>query len=111
MVGGGFERPKVVKVKAGEELAIPFELRTGDRIKGSIRELSEDPFSYFLLDEKNFQRYRNRGKAYYLRYDNDISSDHFDAEIPETSRWYLILSARRKRLDREIEVTLKIFRP
>ena len=110
MAGSGFERPRVVKVEAGEELAIPFELRAGDRIKGQVRELSEDPFSYFLLDEKNFHRYRDRGKAYYLRYDSDISSDHFEPEIPETSRWYLILSARRKRLDREIEVTLKIFR-
>jgi hypothetical protein len=91
----------------GQHWATRLDLEEGDEIRGTLTEVDDDEFSYIVLDESNYAAFRGGDDYEVVDEAEETSSVRVDFSVDETNRYYIVLYAYGKRIDREVEVSLR----
>ncbi len=75
-------------------------------MKGHLDETSNQPFDWYIVDEKNLVFFKKGDIRKFKPLDegHDDPAYEVDKQIPHQARWYLILDSYGKKTDREIRV-------
>jgi len=94
------------RVKSGQDEYILLNVQEGDRLKGHLDETSNQPFDWYIVDEKNLVFFKKGDIRKFKPLDegHDDPAYEVDKQIPHQARWYLILDSYGKKTDREIRV-------
>ena len=92
------------KVNGGEFRNIPLSIRQGQRLRGHLAEMDNQPFDWFISDEKNMVNFKN-GRTYKpIDEGRDAPAYRVNRKIPWQARWYLVLDMYGKQNYREVRV-------
>lgn len=96
-------------VEAGKSRYIKLDVQPGDTIIGDLLETKQSNFIYLFYDEKRRLKYMTEYAPTPLDWGYDEYKYRVDIEIPYTPRgpWYLVLDAKEKSTDLEVEAILK----
>ncbi len=97
---------ETITVEAFQKKWSEYDLEEGDVIKGLVRELGNDIFNVYFMDEESFSDYLNDNEFYYIG-GTDITSYAFNEEIKEDGTYYLVFDTNAILLDRRIKIKLK----
>ena len=93
-------------VEAYDKQWFEYELEEGDVIKGIVRELDDDFFNVYFMDEESFSDFLNDKEITYEG-DEDILSYSFNENIEEDGTYYLAFNSNAILFDRNIHVKIK----
>ena len=90
------------KVNGGEFRNIALSIKQGQRLRGHLAEMDNQPFDWFISDEKNMVNFKNGQNYKPIDEGRDAPAYRINRKIPWQARWYLILDMFGKQNYREV---------
>jgi len=79
----------------------------GDHVTGRIEETDGDEFDWYLLNEKNFVKFRRGEVPAAARFDVNVGASLVNWQVKGKGPWFLVLSLYGKKNSREVTVNLR----
>lgn len=94
------------KVGAGDSEVILLNVKQGQKVKGHLVEVDNQPFDWYIMDEKNMILLKNGEREDFISIDEgfDVPAHRVNRKIPYPARWYMILDTYGKRYSRKVRV-------
>jgi len=88
------------EVKAGENRSILLNVKQGQRVKGHLAEIENQPFDWDIADENNMILLRKGERRKFKSIDGGRDDRAYTVrrKIPWPARWYLILDMYGKKI-------------
>lgn len=93
-------------VESGTFTYLELDVRKDDRIEGLLSETDGYDFDWSIVDQGNLAAALNE-REYDVDAGNEgVSADEISWIVPDYGQWYLLLTAPRRQIVREVEVHL-----
>lgn len=94
-------------IRPGEYNRVQLNVRNGDHVTGRIEETDGDEFDWYLLNEKNFVKFRTGEDPVAARCGVNVGASLVNWQVKGTGPWFLVLSLYGKKNSREVTVNLR----
>jgi len=95
------------EIDAGGYVELPLSVTRGNLILGRLEEEDGDTFDWFILNEKNLVKFKNKEDFNWITGNEDVAADTVKWTPKSNGPYFLILSAFRKQYNRIVRASLR----
>lgn len=91
----------------GDTVKIPLAVKAGDKIEGYVRDINNDFFDWFIVDEDEMVRFFDRGRCKPVDGERNVTVSKVNCRLAGKGPYYLLLDIGTRLNDRQVEVVLR----
>ena len=99
--------PGPYEVVNGDTVKLPLDVKTGDKIEGYVREINNDFFDWFIVDENEMVRFFDVLRCKPIAGRKNVTVSKVSCRVAGSGPYYLLLDIGSRLNDRQVEVVLR----
>ena len=100
--------PGPYDVVYGDTVKLSLKVKTGDKVEGYVREINNDFFDWYIVDEDNMIRYFDGRRFSTITGEKNTTISKVNCRIPHSGPYYLLLDIGSRQNDRQVEISLRV---